>query len=284
MSAASNTAVPDSAFPKPPLLTIKKLSKAYTQKRWFSWQQRTVDALQEIDLTISAGSTFAVVGESGSGKSTLARCLAMFERPDEGDILFQGRSLLSMPTAERRKLRPAIQLLFQDAATSFNPQFSALEAVLEPLVIQNVGSKREQLQRVRELMEQVGVSPDGGNRSIMEFSGGQKQRIAIARALALQPQLLILDEALSGLDLSMQGQILELLANLQRGYALTYLLISHDLALVGEIADQVAVLHEGRVIEHAAPPTLFAQPQHQQTQALVRAVPLLETAYVAGGS
>jgi peptide/nickel transport system ATP-binding protein/oligopeptide transport system ATP-binding protein len=272
------------SLPKLPLLAIKKLSKTYTQKRWFSRRQLRVHALKQIDLTISAGTTFAIVGESGSGKSTLARCVAMFDRPDEGEILFQGRNLLAMSSTDLRKVRPAIQLLFQDAGTSFNPRFSALEAISEPLLIQHVGSQKEHVQRARELMEQVGVPPDAGNRSIMEFSGGQKQRIAIARALALQPQILILDEALSGLDLSMQGQILELLAGLQRRYSLTYLLISHDLALVAEIADEVAVLHAGKIIEQADPVALFARPQHSQTQALLHAMPLLETASAAGGS
>lgn len=281
MCAASNTVDRDIAAP---LLAINKLSKTYTQKQWFSRQQHRVQALQHIDLTIPAGSTFAIVGESGSGKTTLARCVASFERPDEGEILFRGLNLLTLLAVELRKLRPAIQLLFQDAATSFNPRFSALEAVSEPLVIQNIGSKRDRMESARELMEQVGVPPDVGNRSIMEFSGGQKQRLAIARALALQPQLLILDEALSGLDLSLQGQTLELLAQLQKRYSLTYLLISHDLALVGEIADQIAVLHEGRIIEQAAPATLFGQPQHPQTKALLSAMPLLESAYAAGGN
>jgi ABC-type glutathione transport system ATPase component len=281
MCAASNTVDRDAA---PPLLAIKKLSKTYAHKRWFSRQQRKVQALQQIDLSLPAGSTFAIVGESGSGKSTLARCVASFDRPDEGAILFRGQNLLTLRAAELRKLRPAIQLLFQDAATSFNPRFSALEAISEPLVIQNSGSERDRGERARELMEQVGVPPDAGNRCIMEFSGGQKQRLAIARALALQPQLLILDEALSGLDLSLQGQILELLSQLQKRYALTYLLISHDLALVGEIADQIAVLHEGRIIEQAAPATLFVRPQHTQTKALLGAMPLLESAYAAGGN
>lgn len=283
MCAASNT-VDGKTLSKSPVLAVKGLNKTYSHTSWF-WRKHThVRALQEIDFAVLRGSTFAVVGESGSGKSTLAKCLASFERPDEGEILFNGTNLLSLPAAELRKLRPQIQLLFQDAATSLNPRFSLLEAVMEPLEIQNIGSKSERLERARQLVQQVGLSPENSNRSVMEFSGGQRQRIAIARALTLQPEVLILDEALSGLDLSVQGQILELLSTLQSRYSLTYILISHDLALVGEIADEVAVLHAGRIIEHAAPRHLFSHPQHPQTQAMLCAMLILEAASAAGGS
>lgn len=283
MCAASNT-VDANILSNGPLLVVKGLSKTYSRTSWFSRKRIEVRALQQIDFAVPRGCTFAIVGESGSGKSTLAKCLASFERPDEGEILFEGRNLLALPAAELRKIRPRIQLLFQDAATSFNPRFSLLETVLEPLEIQHIGSQSERIERARQLIQQVGLSPDSGNRGVLEFSGGQRQRIAIARALTLQPDVLILDEALSGLDLSMQGQILELLAMLQSRYALTYVLISHDLALVGEIADQVAVLHAGRIIEQATPRNLFSQPQHPQTQAMLRAMPILEAASAAGGS
>ena len=283
MCAASNT-VDAKTLSKPPFLAVKGLNKTYSRTSWFSSKRREVRALQQIDFALPRGCTFAVVGESGSGKSTLAKCLASFEVPDEGEILFNGTNLLSLPAAELRKLRPRIQLLFQDAATSLNPRFSLLEAVMEPLEIQNIGSKSERVERARQLVQQVGLSADSANRSVMEFSGGQRQRIAIARALTVQPEVLILDEALSGLDLSMQGQILELLGTLQSRYSLTYVLISHDLALVGEIADQVAVLHAGRIIEQAAPLHLFSHPQHPQTQAMLCAMPILEAASAAGGS
>jgi peptide/nickel transport system ATP-binding protein len=283
MCAASNMEDAKS-LSKGPLLAVKHLTKTYSHTSWFSRKRAEVRVLQEVDFAVARGSTFALVGESGSGKSTLAKCLAAFERPDEGEIVFNAVNLLSLPATELRKIRPRIQLLFQDAATSLNPRFSLLEAVVEPLDIQNIGTKPERLERARQIVQQIGLSPDSGNRNVMEFSGGQRQRIAIARALTLQPEILILDEALSGLDLSMQGQILELLAALQSRYTLTYILISHDLALVGEIADQVAVLHAGRIIEQAAPHVLFAHPQHQQTQAMLRAMPVLETASAAGGS
>jgi peptide/nickel transport system ATP-binding protein len=283
MCAASNSVADPNTAPQP-LIRVKNLSKSYTQRRWFSRDGFQVHALQNIGLTIVRGGTFGLVGESGSGKSTLAKCLALFERPDDGEIYFHERNLLSLPRPELRKMRPALQLIFQDAATSFNPRFSALEAVSEPLDIQKIGSASERRQRAQDLLLQVGLSADTGSRSVLEFSGGQRQRIAIARALMLQPEVLILDEALSGLDLSIQGQILELLANLQSRYGLTYILISHDLGLVGDIADHVAVLHQGRIVEQAASARLFREPEHPQTQAMLRAMPLLETASAAGQS
>jgi ABC-type glutathione transport system ATPase component len=281
MCAVSNT-VADIPSAPAPLLGVSNLNKTYIQRRWFSRRRFAISALQDVEFAIPKGSTFAIVGESGSGKSTLARCLALFEQPDSGEIHFQGRNLLALPKLELRLLRPALQLLFQDAGTSFNPRFSAREVIAEPLEIQKVGSSIERRQRALDLMTQVGLSPDVGSRSVMEFSGGQRQRIAIARALTLQPQLLIFDEALSGLDLSIQAQILELLAGLQSQHSLTYLFISHDLAVLGEIADYVLVLHEGRIVEQAPPARLFTEARHSQTQAMLRAMPVLETASAAG--
>ena len=262
--------------PSQPLVEVRRLNKAYARDAWFSGHRFRVTALENVSLTIPQGDTFALVGESGSGKSTLAKCLVMLEEPDSGDISFEGNNLASMDGRELRHVRPQLQLIFQDAATALNPRFSALDIVMEPLEIQRRGTREKRKKRALELMEQTGLSADSANRSAMEFSGGQRQRLAIARALALEPKFLIFDEAVSGLDLSVQRQIVSLLLDLQSRAALTYLFISHDLALVAQIADRVAVLHDGKIVEEASPKDLFANPQHPHTRALVEATPTLE--------
>jgi ABC-type glutathione transport system ATPase component len=238
--------------------------------------------LNNVSLTIPPGRTFALVGESGSGKSTLAKCLTMLEEPDSGEINFEGSNLVVMKQHERRRIRPQLQLIFQDAATAFNPRFSAAEIIAEPLVIQRRGSDEERRKRALELMEQTGLPVDAAGRSASEFSGGQRQRLAIARALVLEPRCLVLDEALSGLDLSIQRQIVRLLLELQARASLTYLFISHDLGLMAQIADQVAVMHQGKIVEEQAPLDLFSKPQHAHTQALLAAMPVLENCTTAG--
>jgi ABC-type glutathione transport system ATPase component len=225
----------------------------------------------------------ALVGESGSGKSTLARCLALLEQPDSGDIDFDGNNLLRTEPKKLRQLRPQLQLIFQDTATAFNPRFSALEVIIEPLVIQRRGTDGERRRRALDLMERAGLPPDSAHRSALAFSGGQRQRLAIARALAAEPKFLILDETLSGLDLSMQRQILDLLIELQSRAGLAYLFISHDLGLVAQIAGEVAVMFQGKIVEQGPPAELFAKPRHAHTQALVTAMPRLECHFMEGG-
>src|SRR3954470_2895683 len=198
------------------VLDARGLTKTFQRQRWFRGKHERVRALDDVSIRVAEGTTLGIVGESGSGKSTLAKCLAMLERADAGEIWFDGRDLTRFSRAELRRVHPQIQLLFQDAATSFNPRFSALQVVAEPLEIQHRGSRKQQRAVALELMERVGVSPDASSRNCAQFSGGQKQRLAIARALTLDPKVLLLDEPLSGLDLSIQAVILELLKKLQR--------------------------------------------------------------------
>src|SRR6267154_3327324 len=255
------------------LLRVKGLCKKYY--RGGLWQRRVrVDAVSEVDFEISAGQTLALVGESGSGKSTVARCVARLERPDSGQILIQGTDIANLLTSELISFRSGIQMVFQDAVTSMNPGFSALQAIEEPLLIQEktsqiAGDRGARLDLVSSLMKEVGLSADWMHRSILHFSGGQCQRIALARALALRPQLLVLDEALSGLDMSTQAQIANLLQDLQSAHALTYLLISHDLALTAWLADTIAVMSGGRIVEVGPTHQIVSDPSHAATKQLL---------------
>ncbi len=232
-----------------------------------------VQALAGVDLTIASGATLALVGQSGSGKSTLARCLARLEQPESGQIWFEGAELVALRGRSLRPLRQRIQLIFQDSADALDPRLSAVEIVAEPLDILGRGAKRARRARALELMETVGLPPDWGERRPGELSGGQRQRLAIARALAVLPRLLILDEAFAGLDASIQAQIAALLEELRVRHGLTCLYISHDLALMARLAREVAVLFEGRIVERDSVARLFADPRHPHTRALVAAVP-----------
>lgn len=223
-----------------PLLKVKKASKSFVQQRLFSRKKFVFNALQEIELEIKEGQTLALIGRSGSGKSTLARCAAGFERLDSGEILIEG-----LPAS----LGPDVQLIFQDSGTALNPRFIARELVSEPLEIAGKGTPAERARSAWALMEEVGLDPEWSERSAGQFSGGQRQRLALARALAADPKLLILDEALSGLDLPLQARILRLLMDLQQRHGLTYLFISHDLSFLPLFADDVAVIQDGRIVE-----------------------------------
>jgi len=252
----------DSSLSEEPLLRVRNLSKHFVQQRIFLRRKFAIRALNGIDFEIRKGSTTAVIGRSGSGKTTLARCIAGFEVPDSGEIVF--------PDAGRNQPHRVVQLIFQDAGTALNPRFTAAETIAEPLVIARQTSADQRSQRVRELMDEVDLDPSGASRKVAEFSGGQRQRIAIARALAASPQLLILDESLSGLDLPLQAQILSLLMDLQSRHGLTYLHITHDLNFLSMFADEVIVMDEGRIVERNAPIALF-QSTHPATRLLVEA-------------
>ncbi|HKV90961.1 MAG TPA: ABC transporter ATP-binding protein [Candidatus Angelobacter sp.] len=256
-----------------PLLQVRDLGKKFIQRHFFSRSKFTVQALEHIDLELQEGTTTAVLGRSGSGKSTLARCIAGFETVDSGEIMLQGRLLaphshngFAHKWAERR----AVQMIFQDAATSLNPRFTARQIVAEPLEIAHWKTELERAARALELMAEVGLNADWSERLAGEFSGGQRQRLALARALAAEPKLLIMDEALSGLDMPLQAQMVRLLMDLQARYGLTYLYISHDLNFISLFAQEVVVMESGKIVERLAPSQLN-QGSHPATRALVEA-------------
>jgi ABC-type glutathione transport system ATPase component len=255
------------------LLGVKGLRKQYA--RGGIWRNRLlVAAVSGVDFAIPRGRTFALVGESGSGKSTVARCVTRLEKPDSGQILIHGTDIAQLPSRHLLPFRSSIQIVFQDAATSMNPRFSAFEIIEEPLRIQSrrgkvENNRRDRCDQVRDLMVEVAISPDWMHRSILHFSGGQRQRLALARALALRPQLLVLDEAFSGLDLSTQAQVANLLLDLQAAHSLTYLLISHDLALVARLADTIGVMSGGRTVEVGPTQQIITDPSHAATKLLL---------------
>jgi peptide/nickel transport system ATP-binding protein len=229
------------------LLEVRNLSKKFVQQRMWSRKRFVVQSLESVNLELREGSTVAVLGRSGSGKSTLARCIAGFEAADTGEILLEGK---------REFLRRQVQMIFQDAATALNPGFTARQIVAEPMEIARWKTDAERASRVLELMEEVGIDRVWASRTAAEFSGGQRQRLALARALAAEPKLLIMDEALSGLDLPLQAQMLRLLMGLQKRHGLTYLYISHDLSFISLFAQEVVVMEAGRIVDHTIPAKL----------------------------
>ena len=255
---------------EPPLVRVCGLTKRYVGR---GRRPQVVEALAGIDLTIARGSDLALVGQSGSGKSTLARCLARLEEPTSGQIWFEGIDLLARHGRQLLPYRQRMQLILQDSATALDPRLTAAEIVAEPLDILGRGDRRERRRSALELMETVGLPAAYAGRRPLELSGGQRQRLAIARALAVRPQLLILDEAFAGLDASIQAQVARLLRELRGRQGLTYLYISHDLALMSLLADEVAIMLEGRIVERGAVGRIFADPCHPHTQALLAAMP-----------
>jgi ABC-type oligopeptide transport system ATPase subunit len=260
-----------------PLLIVENLSKFY-EGRSALGPNNAVAALKGVSFSVSPGATLAVVGESGSGKSTLASCISCLERPASGRIIFDGNEITTFDEKRLRELRPQIQLVFQDPARSLNPRFSALEIVSEPLVVQGRFSKGERLDRARALLAQVGIAQEKVLQRAGEFSGGQRQRLAIARALALEPKLLILDEALSALDCSVQAQITNLLLELQASLGLTYLFITHDFAMAAHLADEIAVMECGKIVEQGAADKVLRAPKQEITRCLLAAIPKLDAA------
>jgi ABC-type glutathione transport system ATPase component len=234
------------------VLEVRGLSKTYRQGRW--WQKKFYSrALDEVAFKLRSGKTLGVVGESGSGKTTLALCLVGLEQADSGEIFLDDENLRLPGRPARTVAQREIQLIFQDSARALNPRMSAIELVEEPLLIRGQASRTERRQRAEALMERVGIASAWKNRLPGEFSGGQRQRLAIARALVVNPRVLILDEPFVGLDLSMQGQIANLLLELQQSENLSYICISHNLGLIRQIADEIAVMEHGRIVEHTTP-------------------------------
>ena len=260
-----------------PLLRVSRLSKQYVQRRPFSPQKIVVNAFQDVSLTLFPGTTLALVGESGAGKSSLARCIALLERPSTGKIELAGENLLALDREQLFPIRREVQMIFQDPSSALNPRLTACEIIAEPLLIQREGTKSQRRDRALRLMEQVGLDPASERKRPLEFSGGQRQRLAIARALALGPRLLILDEALSNLDAANQALILKLLEELQAAHSLSFLHISHDLRLVSEFADDVAVMYQGRVVDWQSTRDLFASPEHSYTKELLASVRSVES-------
>jgi ABC-type glutathione transport system ATPase component len=252
-----------------PLLEVRGLSKRFVQQRMLSRKKFVVQSLEGIDLALQTGSTVAVLGRSGSGKSTLARCIAGFDTPDSGEILLEGK-LIGKTERSNSGARRSVQMIFQDAATSLNPRFTARQIVAEPMEIAGWKSEAERSARAIKLMAEVGLDPEWASRPAGEFSGGQRQRLALARAMAAEPRLLIMDEALSGLDMPLQAQMIRLLMQLQARHGLTYLYISHDLNFISLFAQEVVVMDAGRIVERTMPEKL-RHSTHPATRVLVEA-------------
>jgi len=258
------------------VLEARNLTRDYQVRRGMFSPDATVHALAGVSFDLEAGKTLAVVGESGSGKSTLARLLTMIETPTAGTLRINGIDLVHATKAERKTLRSEVQIVFQNPYGSLNPRKTIQQALEEPLIINTALSSGERKQAVARMMERVGLRPEYADRYPHMFSGGQRQRIAIARALMLRPKILVLDEPVSALDVSIRAQVLNLLAELQKEFGLAYVFISHDLSVVRHIADEVMVIYLGHVVELGPAKSLFAHPQHPYTKALLSATPIAE--------
>ena len=256
------------------LLEAKNLRKWFPIKKWFFEKQAYVKAVDDVTLTLYRGETLGIVGESGCGKSTMARSLLRLIEPTDGELIYDGMDLRAMKGKELRKLRSRMQIVFQDPYSSLNPRMKIGEIISEPMIISGMKkTKAECMDRVYELLDMVGLDPSYVDRFPHEFSGGQRQRIVIARALATYPELLICDEPVSALDVSVRAQVLNLLEELQDKLSLTYLFISHDLSVVEHLCDRVAIMYLGQLMELGTVDQIYDNPSHPYTQALLSAIP-----------
>jgi oligopeptide transport system ATP-binding protein len=259
-----------------PLLSVGALRKYFPVRQGLLFE-RTVDhvkAVDDVSFEIAEGETLGLVGESGSGKSTTGYCILQLLQPTSGSIRFDGKELTELGREELRRMRREMQLVFQDPYASLDPRMTVGDIVAEPLTVHGIGTRRDRRDRVRHLLDVVGFNPNFTNRYPHEFSGGQRQRIGIARALALNPKLIVCDEPVSALDVSIQAQILNLLKDLQHDFGLTYLFIAHDLAVVRSMSDRIAVMNRGQLVEIGPAEELYANPREEYTKALLAAVPI----------
>jgi peptide/nickel transport system ATP-binding protein len=264
----------------PVVLEVRSLAKSFWLRQGV-FGKREFKAVQNVNFRLRKGHTLGVVGESGSGKTTMGLTLLRLHEPTGGEVIFDGRNLLSISAAERQLMRRRIQIVFQNPYASLNPRFSIGQTLLEPMVIHGIGrGTLEREQRARGLLEKVGLDGSAFGKYPHEFSGGQRQRVAIARCLTLNPEVLVLDEAVSALDVSVQAQVLNLLKDLQDEFGMSYVFISHDLAVVRFISDEVLVMKDGVVVEQASAQEILAAPKQDYTRRLLAAIP---RGYVAAG-
>jgi oligopeptide transport system ATP-binding protein len=258
------------------LLTVRDLHKHFPVRQGILIERQVseVKAVDGVSFEVAAGETLGLVGESGSGKSTTGYCILRLMEPTSGSVRFMGQELTTLGREEIRKMRREMQIVFQDPYSSLDPRMTVGDIVGEPLVVHGIGTKQDRRKRVRELLDVVGFNPNFTNRYPHEFSGGQRQRIGIARALALSPRLIVCDEPVSALDVSIQAQILNLLKDLQNDFGLAYLFIAHDLAVVRAMSDRIAVMNRGKLVEYGPADEVYNLPKDTYTRALLSAVPV----------
>ena len=258
-----------------PLLSVNNLKMHFPVHGGLLWRKTgQVYAVDGVSFSINPGETLGLVGESGCGKTTVGRALMRLYRPTAGEVIFDGREISGLPGKQIREVRRDLQMIFQDPFESLNARHTIGEILAEPFIIHKIGNRQERLEKIEYLISRVGMPPQVLQRFPHEFSGGQRQRIGIARAIALNPKLVICDEPVSALDVSIQSQILNLLMELQKDLALTYLFIAHDLAVVKHVSDRIAVMYLGRIVEYADAEEIYKQPLHPYTHALISAIPV----------